>query len=138
MRTISFFAVAIAMIGCSKPEPINQTHTGRIETGDSVLQTDNSLYDAYPFKAAEGMTITATMTSTEFDTYLHLIDAQGNQIAQNDDDATMGAGPNGGQTNSKIVFTAPSTGDYQIYANAFQAGQMGAYTLTITTTAAAQ
>ena len=138
MRTISFFALVLALVGCSKPEPISETHTGSIATGDTVLQTDNSLYDAYPFKAAEGMTITATMTSTEFDTYLHLIDSQGNQIAQNDDDATMGAGPGGAQTNSKIVFTAPSTGDYQIYANAFRAGETGNYTLTITTTAAAQ
>jgi serine protease Do len=138
MRKTLLFTVLFALVGCSKPGPISETHQGRIETGDTVLTTDNSLYDAYPFKAAEGMTITATMTSTEFDTYLHLIDSNGNQLAQNDDDATMGAGPNGAQTNSKITFTAPTTGDYQIYANAFRAGETGAYTLTITTTAAAQ
>src|SRR5690606_1615145 len=84
----AFFALA----GCSKPEPISQTHQGRIEQGDQVLQVDNSLYDSYSFEAAEGMTITATMVSTEFDAYLHLIDAAGNQLVQNDDDATMGEG----------------------------------------------
>lgn len=124
-----------ALAGCSKPEPISQTHQGRIETGDQVLSADNSLYDAYSFEAAEGMTITATMVSTEFDTYLHLVDASGNQLTYNDDDATMGAGPNGAQTNSKITFVAPSTGSYSVYANAYNAGQTGAYTVTITTTA---
>lgn len=127
----AFFALA----GCSKPEPISQTHQGRIEQGDQVLQVDNSLYDSYSFEAAEGMTITATMVSTEFDAYLHLIDAAGNQLVQNDDDATMGEGVNGEHTNSKITFIAPSTGTYSIWANAYNAGQTGAYTLTITTTA---
>src|SRR5690606_35972935 len=83
----------------------------------------------------EGMTITATMVSTDFDAYLHLVDASGNQLVQNDDDATMGAGPDGAALNSKITFVAPSTGTYSIWANTRSAGDTGAYTVTINTTA---
>lgn len=138
MRTLpavtAIFAL-VALAGCSKPEPISQTHQGRIETGDLVLSADNSLYDVYSFEAAEGMTITATMVSTEFDTYLHLVDANGTQLVTNDDDATMGAGPGGAQTNSKVTFVAPSTGTYSVWANTLSSGLTGAYTVTINTTA---
>lgn len=129
---LSFALLVLA--GCSKPEPISETHQGRIEQGDQVLSIDNSLYDSYSFQAAEGMTITATLVSTEFDTYVHLIDANGNQLVHNDDDATMGEGPDGQLTNSKVTFVAPSTGTYSVWANAYNAGETGAYTLTITTT----
>jgi serine protease Do len=138
MRTISAFTLILALFalaGCSKPEPISQTHQGRIEAGDQVLSTDNSFYDVYSFEAAEGMTITATMVSTEFDTYIHLVDADGNQLVHNDDDATMGAGPGGATTNSKVTFVANRTGTYSVWANTLSAGDTGAYTVTINTTA---
>ncbi len=36
--------------------------------------------------------------------------------------------------NSKLVFIAQTTGDYKVLANAFNQGEVGAYTVTITTT----
>lgn len=129
---LSFALLALA--GCSEPEPISETHQGRIEQGDQVLPVDNSLYDPYSFEAAEGMTITATLVSTDFDAYLHLVDAADNLLVQNDDDATMGEGHNGQMTNSKVTFVAPTTGKYSVWANALDASHTGAYTLTIATT----
>lgn len=144
MRNSILFVLfaSFALAGCSEsepasepdPEPISETHQGRLEEGDPLIPDDNSLYDAYSFRAAEGMTITATMVSTEFDTYLILVDEDGKMLTHNDDDATLGEGVDGIPTNSKVTFVAPSTGTYAIYANALHAGLTGAYTLTITTT----
>lgn len=122
-----FAAVALcvaALVGCSKPEPVNQSHEGRLEEGDSVLEQDNSLYDEYTFRADEGWNINVAMNSGEFDTYLHLLDPDGNTIMQNDDTAA-------GNTNSSISTTAPKAGEYTVLANSLDSSQNGAYTLTI-------
>ncbi len=131
MRTLALAPLALlALAGCSKPTPINQNHTGRLETGDEVLTVDNSLFDKYEFDAAEGMTITATMNSTDFDAYLHLMDNDDNMLIQNDDMAA-------GNTNAQLTFVANRTGKYTILANAHSQGMQGAYTLNIVTTAPA-
>ncbi len=134
MKTIQLVLTAlglVTLIACSKPEPINEEHSGELAQGDETLDVDNSYYDEYEFSVAEGMTITATMTSDDFDTYLHLIDPSGEQILTNDDADAAGS------TNSQIVFTATATGKYAIYANSLNEGETGAYNLTIVTTAAA-
>ena len=128
MKILRRGLVAMALLGlgaCSKPEPINQTHTGRIDATDSVLSTDNSNYDAYEFEAAEGMIITITATSTELDPYVHLMDKNGNQLAHDDD--------GGGGTTARVTYTAPYSGSYEAYANTARPGETGSYTLTIHT-----
>lgn len=131
MKIVSTTLVALAVVtsaGCGllkKKTPVNQTVNGTIAAGDQVLQQDNSLYDDYPVEVESGWNIHATMTSSEFDTYLILIDPQGNRATYNDDDASLG----GNGTNSQINFTATASGTYHIYANAYQSGQTGAYQL---------
>ncbi|MBK8169242.1 MAG: PPC domain-containing protein [Sandaracinaceae bacterium] len=120
-------AAVVGFVGCSKPEPINETHQGTIEASDPTLDVDHSHYDAYDFTAAEGATITITCTSSAMDAYAHLIDKEGNQLAHDDDSA--------GGTNARVTFTAPYTGAYKAYANTAGATETGAYTLTIVTTA---
>lgn len=124
LRLLAALALVAALAGCSKPEPVNATYNGTLAAGDKVLETDNSLYDEYEFRAAEGWPITITMTSTAFDAYAHLIDADGNQLASDDDGA--------GGTNSRVTFIAPKTGKYKAYANSLSSGATGAYTLVIT------
>lgn len=143
MNTRILFATAACatLAGCSKPEPVNITESGVLEDGDSVLADDGSLYDQYTFSAAAGMNVVIEMTSEEFDTYLHLT-GPGALHEQNDDfDRTQG-------TNSKIEMTLEAGGSYTVWANALSAPEcegegeaavcsnMGAYTLTIVTTAA--
>ena len=111
--------------GCGSPDPVNQTHQGRLEESDPRLEQDNSLYDEYKFRAAEGWNITVAMNSGEFDTYLHLVDPDGTTISQNDDVAA-------GNTNSQITMAAPKGGEYTVIANSLSQGETGAYTLTIT------
>ncbi len=124
-RTILTAALcAAALTACSKPEPVNQTHQGRLEEGDQVLEQDNSLYDEYTFRADEGWNISIAMNSGELDTYLHLIGPDGDTLAQNDDVAS-------GNTNSQVTATAPKAGEYTVLANSLSSGEAGAYTLTI-------
>lgn len=128
--SLVFAVLVVALGGCGllkKAEPINQTHTGTIEQGDLVIEEDNSLYDDYELDVEEGWTITATMMSDAFDTYLILVAPDGSRAAYNDDDASVG----GSGTNSKVTFRVPSSGKYHLYANAYQAGQSGPYSLSV-------
>ncbi len=131
-KRISFLLAlsALALGGCGlfkKAEPINQTYTGTIKEGDQRLEQDNSLYDDYPVELEEGWTINATMMSESFDTYLILIAPDGSRATYNDDDASLG----GKGTNSKLSFKVPSSGTYHLYANAYQSGESGPYTLSV-------
>ena len=133
MITLKRGVVAVAVFGlcaCSKPEPINETHQGVIEDGDHTLSTDQSKYDEYSFRAAEGMQITLTMSSTAVDSYVHLIDKDGNQLVHDDD---SGGGANG--RDARVTFTAAYTGEYKAYANTAGAAERGAYSLVINTVA---
>jgi hypothetical protein len=47
--------------GVRQPRPGQPDRAGRLQTGDSVLRQDNSLYGSYTFEAAEGMRITLTL-----------------------------------------------------------------------------
>ncbi len=115
-----------ALVGCGKPDPINESHPGELVDGDQTLTTDQSKYDEYSFRAAEGDTIRLTMTSDAVDSYVHLIDKDGNQLAHDDD--------SGGGKNARLEFRAPYTGSYRAYANTYDAAGRGAYSLQIQTT----
>jgi len=125
---VSILALAAFIGGCSKPDPVNMNETGELAAGDTTHPDDGSFYDEYTFKAAEGYTITVNMTSDAFDSYLHLRGPDGSDLQQNDDVEP-------GNLNSRITFTAPSTGEYTILANSRGAGETGAYTLSIVTAA---
>jgi hypothetical protein len=128
-RAVLFAPVALALLfGCS-PDPVNQTHQGTLAAGDPVHTQDQSFYDEYKFSAGEGFTITVNMTSTAFDSYLHLHGPNGgpNEDWQNDDVAS-------GNLNAQIIQVAPVSGEYTVWANSRGQGETGAYTLTIVTT----
>lgn len=117
-----------------RPIPINfgQEITGRLETGDCRLD-DNSFYDLYSFFGVGGQQIAISLSSSAFDTYLFLYNANLEEIEADDD--------GGGGTNSRIpagmgFLTLPSSGTYFILANSFMAGETGEYTLRLTTTGA--
>lgn len=78
--------------------------------------------DEYPFSGRAGQTVTISMSSDEFDTLLVLANANGQEIASNDDYARS--------LNSTIVITLPTTGTYTVLARSFS-GMGGNYTVTI-------
>lgn len=97
--------------------------SGILNTQDDRL-TDNSLYDSYSFNGQQGQTVTITLNSDDFDTYLLLIDEQGNKIAENDDMAQN-------TSNSAIDITLPYTGKYQVIVNAYDQTGQGRYQMNV-------
>ena len=104
--------------------PCNTTVTGELTTDDCRLPSDQSLYDQWTVSLAAGQTVQITMTSTVFDTYLFLLDPSGIEVEDNDDYP-------GGGTNSRITYTAETTGTFTILANSFEPGDTGAYSLQV-------
>jgi hypothetical protein len=99
----------------------------RVEEGeltDGSPQLDNGKpFDAYTFRAEAGQHIALDMHSDDLDTYLVLLDAEGNVVEENDDH-------NGSRRHSHIQFTAPEDGEYTVQATCFDADDRGVYTLT--------
>ncbi|MEO1350651.1 MAG: CHAT domain-containing tetratricopeptide repeat protein [Cyanobacteria bacterium J06635_15] len=96
---------------------------GVLETGDLAFE-DGSLYDVHPFEGESGQAITIHMMSDEFDTYLILVNAEGEAIGRNDDSTSL-------ETNSTLTILLPETGTYRIIANAFDATGQGNYQITV-------
>lgn len=87
-------------------------------------QEDGGRYDAYSFRAAAGQRVIVTLESEAFDPLVRVGRMNGAdfaELAQNDD------GPDDG-LNSRLVFTAPTAGEYLARVTAIRDGE-GAYTL---------
>ncbi|MBK8196627.1 MAG: PPC domain-containing protein [Lewinellaceae bacterium] len=72
--------------------------------------------------------IAISLCGSSFDTYLHILDASGTQIAFNDDNGPLCSG-----AQSSISLTAPAIGTYYAVVEGFSSNT-GNYTLAITTT----
>jgi hypothetical protein len=96
---------------------------GRLETGDQRMN-DGTWADVWQFQGNAGTRIVIELRSEEFDTYVQLLDAQGNRLAEDDDSL--------GNLDSKVEFTLTATGMYQIVVNNFSdERRAGIYTLTV-------
>jgi serine protease Do len=96
---------------------------GRLVTGDGVAP-DGTLYDQYVFDGQAGQTVTVTLESGEFDTYLAVVDESGNLIGENDDLSSE-------TTNSEVTVTLPRTGSYLVIVNGYSTADQGAYSLIV-------
>jgi hypothetical protein len=107
---------------------------GALTTSDCRLPADSSFIDVYTFSGNAGQTISITMTSTTFDSYLFLLAPNGTNL---DEDDNGGGGSDAHLPSGKHSFTGvlPSTGTYTIYANSAASNQTGSYTLTLSGTA---
>ncbi len=94
---------------------------GSLGRGSHVLPVDNSFFDLYAFEGRAGQQVQIEMRSQQIDSFLILIDHNGNEVAQDDD--------SGGGSNAKIAATLPADGTYLLMANSYQAGQAGSYSL---------
>ena len=92
-----------------------------LQTSDCVIGAFNS--DDIYIALSAGQTITVSMSSTVFDTYLEIYDSSGLVKDNNNRDAST--------TDAQIVFTAPTSGFYLIAPTSAIAGATGAYTLII-------
>ncbi len=86
--------------------------------------TSDALVKDYVFTGQAGDVVLISLTSPDFDTYLHLRDTDGNEVASDDD--------SGEGNNSQIgPFTLPSTGGYTIEAASFGGSSLGDFTLKL-------
>jgi CHAT domain-containing protein len=97
------------------------TLNGRLDANSETLD-DGSYYNTYTFAGQAGQAITIEMASSDIDTYLILLDANGIKIAENDDSTG---------TNSRITINLPSTSTYTLLANSYEASEMGNYSLSL-------
>jgi hypothetical protein len=114
----------------SSSEPVDGGVIEYGETVDAELSSDAPAI-AYTFTGEEGMSVTMTMISEDFDTYLTLLDEDGAELSSDDDSA--------GNLDSRIgPFSLPADGDYTVVAQsyAFRNGSgsaSGDFTLTLDT-----
>lgn len=99
---------------------------GSLDSGDERLPNDNSLYESYEFDGQAGQRVVIQMNSSAFDTYLILLDSNGDVVEQNDDYQ--------GSTDSLISTTLPRGGTHSVIANTYDASGRGSYTLSVTGT----
>jgi CHAT domain-containing protein len=105
--------------------PLSPTTINGTLDSNSQVFTDNDshyYYNIHTFEGKAGEQIAIELTSSEFDSFLILLDPEKNNLAADD---------NGGEgNNARIVVTLPATGTYTILANSSEAGQTGNYVLS--------
>ncbi len=129
IAAVSAAAVAVIFILASRPNsgarlPLDGQALNRALTAENRSDNplDNTYSNVYVFEGKRGQQVTIEMKSQEFDPYLIVRDADGNQIAFNDD-----ISPD--DFNAKISVTLPKDGTYTVIARSKEAGETGAYSL---------
>lgn len=103
---------------------LEKTERGVLEEGDETIPNDGSFYDSYPLQGNAGDSFIISLESQDFDTFVAILDSEGNIIDQNDD-------INEENSNSRLRITLPSNGVYNVIVNAYDKGGKGRYTLTV-------
>ena len=105
-------------------QAIETIETGTLQEGDEVIPNDGSFYDSYPIEGTAGDSFTISLESEDFDTFLAVMDKNGNIIEQNDD-------INEQNSNSRLEITLPSDGNYTVIVNTYDQGGTGDYVLKL-------
>ncbi len=106
-----------------KPSILNlngQAIASALSAADNTLP-DGSYFKAYQFQGQAGQSVTIDMRGNGIDPYLVLFDASGRKVAEDDD--------GGGGKNARIALTLPRTGKYTLYANSYEVGEAGSFTI---------
>jgi hypothetical protein len=103
---------------------------GRLEDGDETLTT-GEFVDSYEFDGSPGQHVSIDLRSSTFDTYLILKDPAGEQTENDDTDG-------GGVGHSSIEADLTEAGTYEVLVTSYEAGESGAYALSIDPSAATQ
>lgn len=104
------------------PLRFGDTISARLTAADSTFG-DGSHYRTYVFTGAVGDTVTADLTSDDFDAYLVLTDAVGNRLTADDDD--------GGACNARLTYVLPAEADYRVYATSSKPAEVGGFRLSL-------
>ncbi|NJN60926.1 MAG: hypothetical protein HC795_04800 [Coleofasciculaceae cyanobacterium RL_1_1] len=105
------------------PQTVLLDRNGELTDSDEILESDNSRFDVYLIEGNANQTVTISLSSNIFDTFLMLLDGEGNSIAQNDDISAS-------NTNSSLTTTLPSSGTYLVVVNGLDSSSRGSYRVT--------
>jgi len=105
----------------------NSTATGAIDKDDPSSADRRGFYEPVTFDGSAGENVEITMGSQPGDTYLQLLDPEGNLIAENDDA--------GYSLNSSLEADLPSDGEYTIVATSFSEQDTFEYELSLNVSA---
>lgn len=116
----------VAAANTVKPAQVAEIiESGVLEEGDEVVPNDGSFYDSFPLEGSAGDSFSISLESQDFDTFLAVMDPEGNIIEKNDD-------LNEQTSNSRLEITLPESGSYSVIVNAYDQGGKGKYTLKVT------
>src|SRR4051794_4157710 len=79
---------------------------------DKDTKLKKSVCKVYTVKLTEGNAYRIDLSSEDFDTYLRVEDADGKEVAFNDDIAPD-------DLNSRLIYLAPKTGDYRLIVTSY-------------------
>lgn len=102
---------------------MGQTIEGNLAEADEKLSA-GQFVDKYTFVGTTGQKVIISLATFDFDAFLWLLNGAGQVIAINDD-----AGDGAGALISN--FTLPGSGTYTLWASSHDAGETGAYRLTL-------
>jgi hypothetical protein len=102
---------------------VGQSVTGALGPADPVLRTRRAPYHLWALQADAGQRVQVDLTSSDFDAFLILRDANGLVLGSDDD--------GGDGRNARLHAVLPRAGTYQIVATAVGASASGAYTLSV-------
>lgn len=97
---------------------------GFLGPGASILPSDGSWYRTYSFEGRAGQSVTMTLESADFDTYLAVIGPDGRKLAENNNISAN-------DPNSGLRVTLPRSGIYRAIVNSYERGGRGRYLLRI-------
>ncbi|TGO03371.1 hypothetical protein PN36_07735 [Candidatus Thiomargarita nelsonii] len=101
---------------------LSGTVSEKLETADFQLSTGQYL-DVYTFQGEMDEGVNIGLKSSEFDSYLRILDSVGNVLRQNDDSG-------GGQDALIEDFVLPDSGQYFVWISSVFAGGIGDYVLS--------
>ncbi|MBD1873733.1 hypothetical protein H6F75_09585 [Nodosilinea sp. FACHB-131] len=89
----------------------------------NVFPNRGTYFSTHTFEGKKDQVISVSLKSDDFDTYLYLVDAEGNVLTSDDD--------SGFNSNSLLVYSLPADGSYQIVATTYVEGAIGSYEIAI-------
>lgn len=97
---------------------------GTLDSSDSVLESDGSLYDEYTFEGRKGQQVSIRLESSDFDPYVAVFGPNGSLVGENDDTSES-------NNNSFLRVVLPEDGSYRILVNAYDSKGRGDYLLRV-------
>ncbi|MEM7414355.1 MAG: caspase family protein [Gemmatimonadota bacterium] len=104
-----------------------QNRSGDLRNGDQTLNS-GEFFDEYFFTVQPGERLVADLTSSDFDTYL-IVQSPSGDPSENDD-------YEGSTNRSRVEVDANESGEWRVMVTTFEAGETGAYDLSVSVGAA--